>query len=68
MNAQDSAVHNNVAGSPNSSNGMGGGLYMGDKCAGSSCTQVSGTLTNVNFTGNYAHMVRRHVLIKHDIY
>lgn len=54
---QSSTLQNNVVGSASSNTGMGGGLYMADKCSGSSCTHVTSTLTDVNFTSNYAHMV-----------
>ncbi len=54
---QSSALQNNVVGSPSSNTGMGGGLYMTDKCSGSSCSHVIGSLIDVNITGNYAHMV-----------
>ena len=47
----------NTAGAATGSTGLGGGIFMGDKCSGGSCTSVGATLQSVNFSSNYAHLV-----------
>ena len=40
----------NTAGAALGSTGLGGGIFMGDKCSGGSCTSVGATLQSVNFS------------------
>lgn len=47
----------NTAGAALGSTGLGGGIFMGDKCSGGSCTSVGAMLQSVNFSDNYAHLV-----------
>ena len=47
----------NSAGAALGSTGLGGGIFMGDKCSGGSCTSVAAMLQSVNFSDNYAHLV-----------
>ena len=54
---QDTVVQGNTAGSAEGSTGLGGGIFMGDKCSGGACTSVSATLQNVTLSLNYAHLV-----------
>lgn len=54
---QNTVVAGNHAGTAAGSTGLGGGIFMGDKCSGGSCTSVGATLLSVNFTNNYAHLV-----------
>ena len=51
-------MESNTAGSADGSTGLGGGIFMGDKCSGGTCTTVGATLQNVTFSLNYAHLVR----------
>ena len=53
---QDTVVQGNTAGSAEGSTGLGGGIFMEDKCSGGACTSVSATLQNVTLSLNYAHL------------
>ncbi len=50
-------MESNTAGSADGNSGLGGGIFMGDKCSGGTCTTVAATLQNVTFSFNYAHLV-----------
>ena len=55
--SQDTVVQGNTAGSADASTGLGGGIFMGDKCSGGACTTVGANLQNVTLSLNYAHLV-----------
>ena len=58
--AQGTTISGNIAGSPDGTTGLGGGIYMQDSCSGGTCTTVSATLLSSTLTANYAHLVGRY--------